>query len=96
MNVQKLTQKSIEAVQAAQQLAVERGHAQVQQAHLLHGLLAFGDILGLLVIRGRLGRKRHRRYRTDLGGLRLGIGMLFEGGCKIRREVKNMFRYRST
>ena len=43
MNVQKLTQKSIEAVQAAQQLAVERGHAQVQQAHLLHGLLAQPD-----------------------------------------------------
>ena len=43
MNVQKLTQKSIEAVQAAQQYAVEHGQSEVRQAHLLHGLLIEQD-----------------------------------------------------
>ena len=43
MNVQKLTQKSIEAVQAAQQYAVEHGQSEVRQAHLLHGLLTEQD-----------------------------------------------------
>lgn len=40
MNVQKLTQKSIEAVQSAHSLSVERGNPQVEQAHLLSALLA--------------------------------------------------------
>ncbi len=39
MNVNKLTQKSIEAVQAAHSAAVERRNPQVQQAHLLYALL---------------------------------------------------------
>ena len=43
MNVQKLTQKSIEAVQAAQQYAIEHGQSEVRQAHLLHGLLTEQD-----------------------------------------------------
>ncbi len=40
MNVNQLTQKSIEAVQAAQQLASERGNTEVAQAHLLYTLTA--------------------------------------------------------
>ena len=43
MNVQKLTQKSIEAVQAAQQTAAEHHNAQVQQIHLLHALVSQND-----------------------------------------------------
>ncbi len=39
MNVQKLTQKSIEAVQGAQRLAQEHGNAQLEQVHLLAALL---------------------------------------------------------
>ena len=43
MNVNILTQKSIEAVQAAQQLASERGNTEVTQAHLLYSLAAQPD-----------------------------------------------------
>ena len=39
MNVNQLTQKSIEAVQAAQQKASERGNTEVSQQHLLQALL---------------------------------------------------------
>ena len=43
MNVNQLTQKSIEAVQAAQQNASERKNTEVAQAHLLYALLAQPD-----------------------------------------------------
>ncbi|MBQ7754621.1 MAG: type VI secretion system ATPase TssH, partial [Clostridia bacterium] len=39
MNPNQLTQKSIEAIQAAQRMAQERNHTQVQQAHLLYALI---------------------------------------------------------
>lgn len=40
MNPQKLTQKSLEAVRAAQDLALENGQMQIEQLHLLSALLA--------------------------------------------------------
>ncbi len=43
MNVNQLTQKSIEAVQAAQQTATERGNTELSQAHLLYALLIQPD-----------------------------------------------------
>lgn len=43
MNVNQLTQKSIEAVQAAQQLASDRNNTEVAQAHLLYTLVAQPD-----------------------------------------------------
>ena len=43
MNVNQLTQKSIEAVQAAQQTASERKNTEVAQAHLLSALLTQPD-----------------------------------------------------
>ena len=43
MNVQKLTQKSIEAVQAAQQTAAEHHNSMVQPVHLLHALVTQND-----------------------------------------------------
>ena len=39
MNSQKLTQKSIEAIQKAQSLATENGNSQIDQEHLLYALL---------------------------------------------------------
>ena len=39
MNPNQLTQKSIEAIQAAQRMAQERNHTQLQQAHLLYALI---------------------------------------------------------
>ena len=43
MNVNQLTQKSIEAVQNAQQLASERNNTEVAQAHLLFALVSQPD-----------------------------------------------------
>ena len=40
MNAQKYTQKSLEAVQAAQSVAVEYGNQQIEQPHLLLALLS--------------------------------------------------------
>ena len=39
MNMQKFTQKSLEAIQDAQGLATEFGHQQIEQSHLLFALL---------------------------------------------------------
>ncbi|MDO4571866.1 MAG: ATP-dependent chaperone ClpB [Clostridia bacterium] len=50
MNVNKLTQKSMEAVQAAHSAAVERGNTQVQQEHLLSALLTQPEgLIGSLI-----------------------------------------------
>ena len=52
MNLNKLTQKSIEAVQSAQTLAVENGNQQVQQCHLFLALLQQEDgLIGQLMDR---------------------------------------------
>ncbi len=50
MNINQLTQKSIEAVQAAQQSASERGNTEVAQLHLLDALLSQPDgLIGSLL-----------------------------------------------
>ncbi len=43
MNGNQYTQKSMEAIQAAQRTAMEWGHQQLEQAHLLHALLSQRD-----------------------------------------------------
>ena len=39
MNANQLTQKSIEAIQHAQQAAAERQNTQLEQVHLFHALI---------------------------------------------------------
>ena len=39
MNIQKFTQKSLEAIQNAQNLAIENQNAQIEEKHLLLALL---------------------------------------------------------
>ena len=39
MNANQYTQKSLEAIQAAQELAIRHSHQQIEQVHLLHSLL---------------------------------------------------------
>ena len=52
VNLNKLTQKSLEAVQSAQTLAVENGNQQVQQCHLFLALLQQEDgLIGQLMDR---------------------------------------------
>ncbi|MBR0277727.1 MAG: type VI secretion system ATPase TssH, partial [Clostridia bacterium] len=43
MNVQKLTQKSLEALQNAQNISVEYGNQQIEQQHILLSLLSQQD-----------------------------------------------------
>ena len=43
MNLQKFTQKSLEAIQNAQSMAVEYGNPQIDQQHLLATLLTQED-----------------------------------------------------
>ena len=43
MNLNHLTLKTQEAVQAAQQYAFEKGHPQIENEHLFYGLLEVDD-----------------------------------------------------
>lgn len=45
MNIQKFTQKSLEAVQTAQNLAIENQNAQVEEEHLILALIEQEDSL---------------------------------------------------
>ncbi len=52
MNTQKATQKSIEALQSAQNLAAEHGNAQLEQVHLAYALLTAEDgLIGNLLFK---------------------------------------------
>ena len=50
MNINKFTQKSMEAVQACEKLAYEYGNQQIEQEHLLYALLNLEDSLILKLI----------------------------------------------
>ena len=60
MNLQKYTQKSIEALQNAQSLASDGQHSQIEQVHLLLGLLKNPEELVTSVL---------QRAGADIGGL---------------------------
>ncbi len=50
MNINKFTQKSVEAVQRCEKLAYEYGNQQIEQEHMLYGLLTIEDSLILKLI----------------------------------------------
>ena len=50
MNINKFTQKSLEAVQNCEKLAYEHGNQQIEQEHLLYSLLTIEDSLILKLI----------------------------------------------
>ena len=50
MNINKFTQKSMEAVQSCEKLAYEYGNQQLEQEHLLYSLLTIDDSLILKLI----------------------------------------------
>ena len=45
MNIDKFTQKSIEAVNGCEKLAMEYGNQEIEQEHLLYSLLTLDDSL---------------------------------------------------
>ena len=50
MNIQKFTQKSIEAVNGCEKIAMEYGNQELEQEHLLYALLMIDDSLILKLI----------------------------------------------
>ena len=45
MNIQKFTQKSIEAVNGCEKIAMEYGNQEIEQEHLLYSLMTIEDSL---------------------------------------------------
>ena len=45
MNIQKFTQKSIEAVNSCEKVAMEYGNQEIEQEHLLYALMTIDDSL---------------------------------------------------
>lgn len=60
MNIDKFTQKSIEAVNGCEKLAMEYGNQEIEQEHLLYSLLTLDDSLILKLV------KRWRSKRITL------------------------------
>lgn len=50
MNIDKFTQKSIEAVNGCEKLAMEYGNQEIEQEHLLYSLLTLDDSLTLKLV----------------------------------------------
>ena len=76
MNIQKFTQKSIEAINACEKLAYEYGNQEIEQEHLLVALLTQEDgLIGKLIEKMEINRehftenaKRHLNACTKVSG----------------------------
>ncbi|MBR3812206.1 MAG: ATP-dependent chaperone ClpB [Agathobacter sp.] len=83
MNIQKFTQKSIEAINACEKLAYEYGNQEIEQEHLLVALLTQEDgLIGKLIEKMEIDRqhftenaKKHLNARTKVSG----AGQIFMG-----------------
>ena len=76
MNTNQYTQKTLEALQAAQQLAVEYQHNALEPAHLLHALAAqenglIPQLLQKLNVDRQLCRRRGGKAVRAAPGVRL-------------------------
>ena len=65
MNIQKFTQKSVQAVQLCEKLAYEYGNQEIEQEHLLYSLLTIDDSLILKLIEKMEIQKEHFRNRVE-------------------------------
>ena len=68
MNIDKFTQKSIEAVNGCEKLAMEYGNQEIEQEHLLYSLLTLDDSLILKLVEKMEIQKDHfvNRAKQDL------------------------------
>ncbi|MCM1064784.1 MAG: ATP-dependent chaperone ClpB [Eubacterium sp.] len=64
MNIQKFTQKSIQAVQGCEKLAYEYGNQEIEQEHLLYSLLTIEDSLILKLVEKMEIQKEHFMNRA--------------------------------
>ena len=65
MNIQKFTQKSIQAVQGCEKLAYEYGNQEMEQEHLLYSLLTLEDSLILRLIEKMEIQKQYFLNRVE-------------------------------
>ena len=107
MNIQKFTQKSIEAVQEAQNLAIENQNAQVEQEHVLLALLQeenslIKELLKKCVNEEKLEEevvKKVQNMPRMTGGARKSdsiyiaqdVDKVFTGAEKIAKDMKDDF-----
>ena len=68
MNISKFTQKSMEAVERCQKLALEYGNQEIEEEHLLYGLLTIEDSLILKLIEKMGIQKEHFVNRAEEAG----------------------------
>jgi len=82
MNIQKFTQKSIEAINACEKLAYEYGNQEIEQEHLLVALLIQEDgLIGKLIEKMEINREhftenaiRHLNARVKVSGGQIYMG----------------------
>ncbi len=65
MNIQKFTQKSMEAVERCEKLAYEYGNQEIEQEHLLYSLLTIEDSLILKLVEKMGIDKEHFKQRVE-------------------------------
>ena len=65
MNIQKFTQKSMQAVEGSEKLAYEYGNQEIEQEHLLYSLLTVEDSLILRLIEKMEIQKEHFVQRAE-------------------------------
>lgn len=65
MNIQKFTQKSMQAVEGSEKLAYEYGNQEIEQEHLLYSLLTVEDSLILRLIEKMEIQKEHFLQRAE-------------------------------
>ena len=65
MNIQKFTQKSMQAIERCEKLAYEYGNQEIEQEHLLYGLLTIEDSLILKLIEKMEIHKEHFLDRAE-------------------------------
>ncbi|MCD7982271.1 MAG: ATP-dependent chaperone ClpB [Clostridiales bacterium] len=84
MNIQKFTQKSVEAIQDCEKLAYEYGNQEIEQEHLLMALLRQQDgLIGKLIEKMEINREyftdnaeRHLAKRVKVSGGQVHIGQM--------------------
>ncbi len=82
MNIQKFTQKSVEAINACEKLAYEYGNQEIEQEHLLVALLTQEDgLIGKLIEKMEINRehftenaKKHLNARVKVSGGQIFVG----------------------
>ncbi len=95
MNINKFTQKSIEAVNGCQSVATEYGNQQIEQAHLLYSLLSVDDSLILkLLQRMNIDTDAFTKDLTDIISkypkVSGGSNMYFSNDCnRVLTEAEN-------